>query len=52
MEDNVILTREEFMEFIKLKTRVEVLVDFIKNDKYADKETIYAILGIGVKKDA
>lgn len=50
MEDNVILTREEFMELIKIKVRVEVVEEFA-NHHYASPDEIYAMLGIEVTKN-
>ena len=51
MENNVVLTREEFMELIKIKIRVEVVEEFVKHH-YASADEIYAMLGIEVEKDA
>jgi hypothetical protein len=52
MEENIILTRKEFMELIRIKTRVEALADVIANAKYVSTDTICAMLGIEVNKDA
>lgn len=52
MEENIILTREEFMELIRIKIRVEVLEDVIADNPYISADTICAMLGIEVKKDA
>lgn len=49
MEDNVVLTREEFMELIRIKIRVEVLEDVIADNPYISADTICAMLGIEVK---
>ena len=50
MENNVVLTREEFMELVKLKTRIEVLADYLEEDKYISTNVLCAILGIEIKE--
>ena len=46
MEETITITKEEYMELIKLKVRVETIVDFIEADTYLSKEIVFAILGI------
>ena len=51
MEDNVTLTREEYMELIRIKVRVEALADVMREIPYLSLEMITAMLGIEVKHD-
>ena len=46
MDDSrITITTERFSEFIKIETRVEILVDMIERDEFISKETILRILG-------
>ena len=50
---DVCLTHEEYMELIRLKVRVDVLADFVR--EYGNEVTIQeaiAILNLEVEKDA
>ena len=49
MEETIMLTREEFMELIKNKVRVEVVADIIAKNNYVSTDEICAVLGIEVK---
>lgn len=46
MEGNINLTFEEFMEFIKLQTRVEVLKDMIADKEYVPVSLIHTIFEV------
>lgn len=41
----------ELEELIEYKMRVKSVEKYINTEKYADKEVIYALLGIEVKKE-
>ena len=46
MDDSrITITTERFSEFIKIETRVEILVDMIGRDEFISKETILRIIG-------
>jgi hypothetical protein len=49
MEENIIITRQEFAEFIALKTRAELVEYLIRKDKYISTDCVRAIFGIEVE---
>lgn len=53
MDNNIVLTKEEYMELVKLKARVEVVADIVANNSYVSIAEICTVLGIKEgKKDA
>lgn len=48
-EEKILITREEFEEYIALKTRVELVKNFIQKEKYISDDCLCAIFGIEVK---
>jgi hypothetical protein len=49
MEENIIITREEFEEYIALKTRVGLVKNFIQKEGYISKDCVCTIFGIEVE---
>ena len=46
MDDSrITITTERFSEFIKIETRVDILVDMIERDEFVSKEEILRIIG-------
>lgn len=46
MDDSrITITTERFSEFIKIETRVDLLVDMIDRDEFVPKETILRTIG-------
>lgn len=48
-EEKILITREEFEEYIALKTRAELVENLIVRDKYISTDAVCAIFGIEVK---
>ena len=51
MDKNITITRQEFAEYIALKTRAETIEYLIRKEGYISTDGVCAILGIEVEKD-
>jgi effector-binding domain-containing protein len=48
-EERILITREEFEEYIALKTGAELVKNFIQKEGYISKDCVCAIFGIEVE---
>ena len=51
MEETIIISREEYMELMKCKIKIEVLADLVAKEIFVSTDTILAALGIEVKEN-